>query len=335
MRAIRITDVNRIEMQELPIPEAKAGEVLVQVRMAALNHRDVWIKKGQYAGLKFPFTPGSDGAGTVVSCGDGVTKDWMGKEVIINPSLDWGRNERAQSQRFSILGLPRDGTFAEFVTVPASNLVNRPEWLSWQESAALPLAGLTAWRVVSTRARLKKGERVLITGIGGGVALLALRFARALGIDVWVTSSSDEKIARAVSLGASGGVNYTLPNWAQEASGAVPALFDVIIDGAGGPEFDRLLDVCAPGGRVVVYGATRGNVPELAMRKIFMKQASILGSTMGSQKDFHSMMEFVSEQRIRPVVSEEFTFARAPEAFALLERGNQFGKIVLSITKGD
>jgi NADPH:quinone reductase-like Zn-dependent oxidoreductase len=264
-----------------------------------------------------------------------VPKEWKGKDVIINPSLDWGHDEQSQSKRFSILGLPRDGTFAEFVTIPVSNLVKRPEWLSWQESAALPLAGLTAWRAVSARARLKKGERVLITGIGGGVALLALRFARALRADVWVTSSSDEKIARAVSLGASGGVNYTLPNWAKEASMAVPALFDVIIDGAGGPEFDRLLDACASGGRIVVYGATRGNVPELALRKIFGKQVSIIGSTMGSQKDFQEMMEFVGEQRIRPIVSEEFTFAQAAEAFALMERGDQFGKIVMSIPKGD
>jgi NADPH:quinone reductase-like Zn-dependent oxidoreductase len=330
MRAVQLTAVNELTLADVPDPRAAPGEAVVRLRAAALNHRDVWIKLGQYAGLKFPCIPGSDGTGEVESVGAGVDSAWVGREVIINPGLEWGGRESAQGGAFSILGLPRDGTFAEKIAVPATSLAPRPAHLTADEAAALPLAGLTAHRALMARARLKPDDRVLITGIGGGVALFALQIAVAQGAEVFVTSGHAEKISRAAALGAVGGANYREAGWAAVLAKA-HGLFDVIVDSAGGEGFNELLDLAAPGGRIVFYGATRGNAPELALRKIFWRQLSLLGSTMGSPGDFAAMVEFVALHRLRPVISEVFPLARAAEAFARMERGDQFGKIVLQL----
>ena len=330
MRAVQLAAVNQLVVVEVADPLPSAGEAVVRLRAAALNHRDLWIKLGQYAGLKFPCIPGSDGAGVVESVGPGVDAAWVGREVIINPSLEWGGAESAQGEAFSILGLPRDGTLAEKVAVPAANLAAKPEHLDWPAAAALPLSGLTAYRAVFSRAQLKPGERVLITGIGGGVALFALQFAVADGAAAFVTSSSEEKISRAAALGARGGIRYTQPGWAGNLA-KTAGLFDVIVDSAGGEGFNDLLELAAPGGRLVFFGATRGNAPGLALRKIFWRQISLLGSTMGSPRDFGGLLDFVAGHRLKPVISEVFPLARAAEAFALMERGGQFGKIVVQI----
>jgi 2-desacetyl-2-hydroxyethyl bacteriochlorophyllide A dehydrogenase len=330
MRAIQLTAVNHIEVREVADPVPGAGEVVVRLAASALNHRDVWIKLGQYAGLKFPCIPGSDGVGKVLSAGtDLAPGEWVGRRVLINPSFGWGLNEAAQGNEFSILGLPRDGTFAERIAVPVSQLSLAPAHLTDEEAAALPLAGLTAWRAVVTRAQVRGGERVLIGGIGGGTALFALQFAVAAGAEVWVTSSSVDKIARARALGARGGFDYSRPGWSEAALTEAGGLFDVVIDSAGGAGFESLIDVAAPGGRVVFFGATRGNPTALPMRKVFWRQLSLLGTTMGSPSDWAAMLAAVTRHQIRPVVGEVFPFARAPEAFALMERGGQFGKIVL------
>ncbi len=328
MKAIQLTAVNELRLAEVPDPRPGAGEAVVQIKAAALNHRDVWIKAGQYAGLKWPCIPGSDGAGTVVETADGADATWRGQDVIINPSFDWGAQERAQGSQFGILGLPRDGTLAQQIAVPLGQLTPKPPHLTWEEAAALPLAGLTAYRAVFSRAQLQPGERVLISGIGGGVALFALQFAVAAGAEVWVTSSSDAKIARAVELGAKGGFKYTDANWASAAT-KKPGPFDVIVDSAGGEGFLALVDVAAAGGRIVFFGATRGDAPLLPMRKIFWRQISLLGTTMGSPADWAAMMSFVGSHRLRPVISEVFERERAADAFALMERGGQFGKIVV------
>lgn len=332
MRAVHLTAINELSIVEVPAPEPAAGEARVRLKAAALNHRDVWIKLGQYAGLKFPSQPGSDGAGVVESVGAGVEAEWVGREVIINPSFGWGSDEAAQGEEFSILGLPRDGTLAEAITVPMSQLAAKPAHLSWTEAAALPLAGLTAYRALFGRARLQPGEKVLVSGIGGGVALFALQFAVAHGAQVYVTSGSDEKIAQAIGLGATGGFNYTHPGWAKTAAhGQAGRLFDVIVDSAGGEGFESLIDLAAPGGRVVFYGATRGNPPVLPMRKVFWRQLSLLGTTMGSPADWQAMTDFVARHRLVPVVSDVFSLKRVEEAFALMERGGQFGKIVVTL----
>lgn len=330
MHAVQLRAVNQLEVVGVPDPRPAKGEVVVAIRAAALNHRDVWIKAGQYAGLKWPCIPGSDGAGVVVECGEGVEPAWRGREVIINPALGWGGSEAAQDARFTILGLPRDGTLAEKVAVPASQLTPKPAHLSWEQAAALPLAGLTAYRAVFARAKLRPTERILISGIGGGVALFALQFAVAAGADAWVTSGSEEKIRRAVALGAKGGFNYRQEGWAANAAKS-PGLFDVIIDSAGGPGFGNLIDAAAPGGRIAFYGATRGDPPVLPMRKVFWRQISLLGTTMGSPADWAEMVGAVDRHKLRPVISDVFPLNRAADAFALMERSEQFGKIVVKI----
>jgi NADPH:quinone reductase-like Zn-dependent oxidoreductase len=332
MWAIQLSGINQLARVEVPDPVPVPGEALVEIRAAALNHRDVWIKLGQYAGLKFPIIPGSDGAGTVVAVGQGADASWLGREVIINPGSQWGPKERAQGASFSILGLPRDGTLAERIALPVAQLSSRPPHLSWEEAAALPLAGLTAFRALFSRAGLQPGERLLISGIGGGVALTALQFAVAAGAEVWVTSGSQDKIDRAVKLGARGGFLYSRAGWAAEAAQA-PGLFDVILDSAGGEGFNALIDLAAPGGRLVFFGATRGNVPELALRKVFWRQISLLGSTLGSPMDWAAMTELVTRHKIRPIVDVIFPSEQAAEAFALMERGGQFGKIVIQFQR--
>lgn len=329
MRALRIEAVGKIALADVADPVAGPGEAVVELKAAALNRRDLWIKLGQYAGLRFPCVPGSDGAGVVASVGPGTDASWVGRQVVINPSFDWGTSEAAQGPGFSILGLPRDGTLAQRVAVPAGQLFPKPAHLSMEEAAAVPLAGLTAWRALMSRARLAPGERVLVTGIGSGVALFALQFALASGNEAWVSSGSDEKIARAVKLGARGGFRYDRDEWAAASKESGP--FDVIIDSAGGAGFGSLLELAAPGGRIAFFGATRGSVPELALRRVFWKQLSLLGSTMGSPADWSAMTAFVAAHGLRPVISDVFPLERGAEAFDLMERGGQFGKIVVRI----
>ena len=331
MRALQLPSLGAVAVTDVPDPAAQPGEAVVRVRAAALNHRDVWIKQGKYAGLRFPCIPGSDGCGVVESVGSGVDTSWVGREVVIDPGSDWGPTERAQSAAYTILGLPRDGTLAERVAVPASQLSPKPAHLDAVQAAALPLAGLTAYRAVASRAQVAAGERVLVTGIGGGVALFALQFAVALGARVWVTSSSEEKLRRARESGAEGGFLYTADGWAKDALKASGG-FDVIVDSAGGDGFGALLDAAAPGGRIVFFGATRGDPPAMPMRKAFWRQLSLLGSTMGSPKDWAAMLALVDAHGIVSVVSAVHPLADGARAFEEIEQGAQFGKIVVTMS---
>lgn len=330
MQAIRFPELDQIELAEVPDPRAEQGEVVIGLKAAALNRRDLWIKQGQYAGLKFPLIPGSDGAGKIEAIGAGVTGVSLGDEVIINPGMDWGSDQRAQTKSFSILGLPRDGTLAERMAVPATQLAKKPDHLSWVEAAALPLAGLTAYRALFSRAHLKPEDKVLISGVGGGVASFALQFAVAAGAQVWVTSSNAAKIDEAVKLGAQAGFDYRAPGWSKTAVAAVGG-FDVVVDSAGGDGFGQLIDLCNPGARVVFFGATRGDPPVLPMRKVFWKQISLLGTTMGSPLDWQAMMAFVSRHRIKPQVTATFPLVDTAAAFELMAAGEQSGKIVITI----
>jgi zinc-binding alcohol dehydrogenase/oxidoreductase len=320
-----------LAFQTVPDPVASPGHAVVRLKAAALNHRDLWIQLGQYAGIKPNTILGSDGAGVVESVGSDGDQTWIGREVIINASLDWGDRLRAQGKNFRILGLPDHGTFAEKVVVPVANLAAKPAHLSWEQAAAVPLAGITAWRTLFSRANLKPGERVLITGIGSGVALFALQFARAAGAEVWVTSSSPEKIARAQSLGARGGVNYRDADWPATLQATAGGLFDVIIDSAGGEGFAKLIELTEPGGRIAFFGATTGNPSGIDLSKVFFRQISILGSTMGSPVDFAGMIAMVDKHQIVPVVDQVFPLAEAEQAMRRMEASAQFGKIVLSI----
>ncbi len=310
-----------LEPAEIAPTLPSAGEVYVHLRAAALNKRDYWITKGKYPGLSFPLVLGSDGAGVL-----------DGREVIINPGLDWGSDPDYFSSDFRILGMPDHGTFSDTVKVPASNLYDKPSHLSWVEAAALPVCGVTAYRAMFTRGKAKAGETMLITGIGGGVASMALLFGIAIGMDVWVTSSLDHKIDMAVQQGASGGANYARSTWDQELANKLNGKFDLIIDGAGGPDFSRILPMMSPRGRMVMYGGTRGNINELSPQRIFWKQLDILGSTMGSPDDFSNMIDFVNKHKIKPIVSHTFQLAEVNDALAVIAEGDQFGKVCLEIS---
>ena len=318
-------------MEDVPDPTPDDGEAVVRLRAAALNHRDIWIRKGQYAGIKTPVILGSDGAGDVAAVGAGVDPGWVGTPVVINPSFNFGDDERAQGPEFQILGLPRDGTYAELVRVPATALHKKPAHLSFEEAAALPLASLTAYRALVPRAQLQADETVVVTGIGGGVATCALLFAIRLGARVYVTSGSDAKLESARAHGASGGVNHRDAEWPKALQALIGGRPDVIIDGAGGDTFNKALDLVKPGGRVVSYGATLGAVPNLEVRRIFWKQLNVLGSTMGTPRDFAAMLQLYADG-LRPVVDQILPLDQAAAAHRRMEEGDQFGKIVLRMS---
>ncbi len=303
--------------REMPHPIPQPGETLVRIAAAALNHRDIWITKGQYAAIRFPCILGSDGAG------------WADdREVVIYPGRDWGDNPAVQSKTYRILGMPDHGTFAPYIAVPDALLFPKPAHLTMEEAAALPLAGLTAFRALFSRCRTTATDRVLITGIGGGVALMALSFAVAAGATVWVTSGSDEKIRKAISLGAAGGANYREADWEKslhERSGG----FDVILDGAAGEGFASLVRLCRPAGRIAIYGGTRGPISGVSPQAIFYRQLNLFGSTMGTPEEFSDMLAWVSQHHIHPVIDRIYFLQAAPEAFDRMEKGAQFGKIVL------
>lgn len=309
-----------LKMTEIPPTLPPIGDVFVRLHASALNKRDYWITKGKYPGLVFPLIPGSDGAGVIDD-----------RQVIINPGFNWGDNSRQFGPGFKILGMPDNGTFADLVKVPETNLYDKPSHLTWVEAAALPVAGVTAYRAMFTRGRATQGEKLLITGIGGGVATMALLFGQAIGMEVWVTSSSDEKIRKAMDLGAAGGVNYTSDDWDKKLAMEGNQKFDLVVDGAGSTGFSKLIPLMNPGGRIVIYGGTGGIINDLSPQRIFWKQLDILGSTMGSPEDFHAMVEFVTLHKIRPIVSHVFPFDKINDAIAILSRNEQFGKVCIQI----
>lgn len=319
---------SKIQLIELPEPILGPSEVLIRVKAAALNHRDEWCRKGLYPNLKDGIILGSDGAGIVEKVGAEVDSSLIGQEILINPAKNWGANEKAQSKEFEILGMPSHGTLAEYIAVPLDRIHPKPSHLSWEEAAALPLAGLTAFRALVVKGQVQAGDQVLVTGIGGGVAQFAAQFALALGAKVYVSSSSSEKLAQAITQGASGGFNYTQANWAAVALQQTGGM-DLVIDGAAGDTLSRLMDVCKPGARLVFYGATRGNPGQVEVRKLFWNQLQLIGTTMGNDSDFLKMLELVEKFKIKPVVDQCFPFSQAEVAFDRMKEGMQFGKITL------
>lgn len=342
MKAILLPSTHQpVQLIDAPKPTAGPGEVLIKLRAAALNHRDVFIQQGLYPRIKLPVILGSDGAGLVEDVGEGVDPIWRGQSVVINPAMYWGDNPKHDGPDFQILGMPQNGTFAEYVTVGVNYIHHKPNHLSFEQAAALPLTGLTAWRALMTRASLQydsgtSSEKVLITGIGGGAALMALQFAVAAGAEVWVTSGSDEKLEKAKALGAVGGVNYRGADWYKtlmtQTGAGRSGYFDVIIDSAGGPGFAKLIDVAAPGGRIAFFGGTTGNITDVVPAKVFFKQLSIFGSTMGNEREFADMIAFVTNKQLIPVIDEILSLPEAELAMQKMEQGKQFGKIILGIS---
>jgi zinc-binding alcohol dehydrogenase/oxidoreductase len=252
----------------------------------------------------------------------------IGRSVVINPSLEWGKDPNYQADSFKILGYPDNGTFASWIVISRKYIHDKPAHLTDKEAAAVPLSALTAYRALFTKARLRPGEKVLITGIGGGTALWLLQLAIAFQAKVYVTSSSKEKIEKAVSLGAVAGFDYKKTNWTDDAKKASRG-FDVIIDSAAGPQFKNLLDVAAPGGRIALFGRTAGDIESIPPRYIFSKQLHIHGTMMGTRDEFLSMLDFIEKRNIKPVIDRTYPLAEINEAFERMKSGGQFGKIVL------
>jgi len=306
---------------EIPDPTPLPDEVVVDLTAAALNRRDVWQRgaTGNDGAVL-----GSDGAGRVSALGSDVTGIAVGDEVVINPSVGWGDAEDAPAEGWAILGIPRQGTYAERIAIPAADVRPRPQELTWHESAALPLAGLTAWRALVTRGRVQPGMRVLVTGAGGGAATFLVQIARAHGAEVTVTSSSDHKIARAIELGAAHGVRYTDPGWPAQV-GEV----DLVVDSAGAPAWPGALDCLRRGGTLVSFGRTGGVSTELEIPRLFYGQWNLLGTTMGSPREFDQLLAHVRQARWRPVVDSVYPLDDAAAAHARLEQPDRFGKVVL------
>lgn len=322
MKAVRLHEIGgpaNLRVDDVPQPQPASGETLVRVRAAAFNHREIFITQGLYPNIALPVILGADGCGEV-----------DGRRVVIDPMLGWGDDPAVWGADATILGMPRPGTFAQYVAVPSENVYDAPAHLDDSECAALPLAGLTAFRAAVTRGQIKEGETVLVTGIGGGVQTFVLLFAKALGARVAVTSSSDEKLARARELGADIAVNYaTTPDW-HKAVRKEAGSIDVAVDSAGGETFAKLTTIVRPGGRIVTYGGTTGDA-KIKMFPVFWNHLTILGTSMGSPHDFAGMLRLVTENRIRPVIDRVFAMDDAVEAAQRMAGGAQFGKIVLAI----
>ena len=325
MKAVRIhedggPEVLRYEDVEDPVPAE--GEVLIRLRAASLNHIDLWVRQGLPSVPK-PRTLGADGAGEVASLGPGTDAFSEGDRVVINPGLDNGAR---------IVGEHLDGTHAEFVAVPVENVYPIPNGLSFEEAAAFPLVFETAYRMIVTKAQLVEGEWVLLWGIGSGVASAAFVIARALGARTIVTSSSSDKLERARELGADAAVNHAEDDVAAAVKAATEGKgADVVVEHVGEATWKTSLQTAGPNARIVVCGATSGPNPPAQLHRIWWKQLTIYGSTMGTKEDFEGAYELVARGVARPIVDRVFPLEEAAGAHEYLESGRQFGKVVLAI----
>ncbi len=334
MKALVLTRTDgpgSVELQEVPSPAPGPGEVRVALRAASLNYRELWISRGQYPGMKLPSGLGADGAGIIDAVGSGVDAGNIGREVVLYPGQGWGDNPRYPSRSFALYGMPLPGTLAQYICVPLENAVDKPASLNFDEAASLPTASLTAWRALHVKATLSAGETVLITGIGGGVAVAACAFAIAMGAKVFVSSSSEEKIRRAEQLGAAGGVVYTQDKWGK-ALGKLAGGIDVVFDGAPASSLSQYVRCLNMGARVVIYGSTGGVDAQFSAPELFLRHATLLGTAMGTLADFRDMVAFVDKHRLRPVIDQRFPLDAGREALLALESNHGMGKIVVSIT---
>ncbi len=319
----------KLQIKEAPTPQPAAGEVRVKLSHSALNRRDYWLTVGRYPGTSLPCTAGSDGAGVIDAVGEGVDDSFTGDEVVVYPAREWGDNDAAFGPNFRVLGMPDQGTFAEYICCPAGDVNAKPAHLNWEQAAAVPLAGLTAWRAVVTQAEVRSGQTVLVTAAGSGVSTFAIQWASAFGAEVYVTSGTEEKIDKAKSIGARGGVSYKQEGF-HKALMELTGGFDAIIDSAGGDAMNRILGMLKPAGRYVFFGATLGNPSVgLEMARLFFNHSRIQGTTMGSNAEFKAMLDFVSEKKITPLIDRVLPMDEVVTAHKLMESFSQTGKIVL------
>lgn len=342
MKAAYITDHGGPEVVQVgTLPDKVPGPGLVRVRVkaAALNHLDLFVRGG-IPGIKltFPHIPGSDGAGVVDAVGEGVTAWKPGDEVVLNAGVSCGscefcrKGEDSLCVTFHLLGEHIDGTFAEWFVAKPENLARKPEHLSWDEAAAFPLTFLTAWRMIVSKARILPGETMLVVGIGGGVALASLQIAKAMGLTVFVTSGSEEKLAKAKKLGADAGILHGRDDMSREIRRITGKRgVDVVVDSVGKATWKSSIACAARGGRLVTCGGTTGTAPEEDIARIFWNQLSIFGSTMATQREFAQVVAFVKATGIKPVVDRVFTLDEARAAQEYLEGKQQFGKVVVTV----
>jgi len=344
LRALTISangGLDRLEYRtDLPIPEVSAGQVRVRVAAAALNHLDLFMLQGlPGATLRPPWILGADATGTVDAIGENAKARLMiGDRVIINPGISDGVCEycRAGEQslciHFGILGEHHPGTLAEYVVVPATNLRRIPESIPQEEAAAYTLAALTAWRMIVTRAKVVPNDDVLIWGIGGGVALAALSIVKQIGARAWVTSSSDEKLAKARQLGAHETLNYRTTDVGKEIRARTGKRgVSVVIDSVGQDTWKQSLMALGKRGRLVTCGGTSGPMVETDIRRLFWNQWTIMGSTMGNDGEFDSVAKEFTSGRLGPIIDSVYDLENGRDAFTRLASGEQFGKIVVHV----
>lgn len=323
---------NSFTLGDLPTPEPGPDEVRVRLQISALNHLDLWVSMGLPAPHHFPHVPGADGAGVIDAVGSGVDRVAVGDEVIINPSTSCGvcpaclGGDIVYCRSYGILGEHRQGTLAEYVVLPARNVVAKPATLGWETAGSFGLATGTAYRMLR-RARVTAASSVLVVGVGGGVSSAAALLAKAMGARVFVTSRSPEKIAWAVAHGAEAGFD-SAGEFSKQVKTAVGAV-DVVVENVGPATWDQSIRSLAPGGRVVLCGSTSGTKVELTVPVLFFKQLEIIGSTMFTHSEFAEALRLVTNAGAAPPVDRVFDFADLPAAVARLEAGDQLGKIAL------
>jgi len=328
-----------VQVREHRLPERAPGEVRVRVQAATLNQVDLYMRASG-AGIthRLPQILGLDAAGVVDACDDADPLLRPGQEVVIHPGVACGRCEFCQRgdnalcTRIQFLGEHRDGTFAQWIQVSAAQVFPKPTHLTFAEAAALGVNHLTAWRMLFTKARLKPWETVLVFGIGGGVSLAALQLAKAIGARVIVTSRDDAKLERARALGADHGINGKTQDVAKEAMALTGGRgVDVVFENTGAATWSSAMKSLVRGGRLVTCGATTGDQPGADLRRLFVRQLQIFGSSLGSYGEFHDLLGFVQRTGLRPVIDSEFALDDVHAALNRLESGAQFGKVALRI----
>jgi NADPH:quinone reductase-like Zn-dependent oxidoreductase len=329
-RLVRFGDPPGFEVGDIPDLAPAPGEVVIDLRAAALNRRDWWIWTDPDH-CQLPVTLGSDGAGIVSAVGDGVTGLAPGDEAVFDATLHWGESEECPTPDFQILGVPTEGTFAEQVVVPAQNVAPKPARLSWEEAAAVNLGGLTAWRAAVTCARAGPGQTLLVTGAGSGVATFLVQIAVALGARVFVTSSSERKLERARALGAQDGASYRDPDWPLRLRELAGGGLDAAIDSFGGPSWEGSLRALRTGGTLVSFGDTSGPESTVTTAEVYWQWRRVLGTTMGSPREYRALLAHVERVSWRPVIDSEFPLEQIDEAARRLTSAERFGKVVLRI----
>ncbi len=325
-----------LRLEQLPVPEPGPGEVRVRVRAVALNHMDLWVRRGGPAfKLEYPHRLGCDIVGTIEAIGPGARAD-VGTRAVVQPGLSCGRCAQCLAGHdnlcrwYRILGENAQGGYAEYIVVPDINIAPYPERLDYAQAASVILPFLTAWQMVVRKAQVRPGDVVLVQGGGSGVGVAAIQIAKLFGARVITTASTDDKLERAKALGADVGINYTRQDFAAEARTLTEKRgVDVVIDHVGGEVFAQSIRAVRNGGRIVTCGATAGFKPDIDLRHIFFRQIEVLGSTMGSKADLLAVLGHVAAGRLVPVVHQVLPLALAADAHRILEERRAFGKVVL------